>query len=151
MLQTILSIPPPPPVSPKLFSTDIDPDTIIQSQFSMIFDQLKGIEESLEMIENNFPHVSHQKQQFLKTTLKILIALPPPFLPMIPEPTNRTRKKLRSLHPSTGRGGAIVRRPKTKRVRKNVFSEMINTPSLFLSQTGLDNVHESSLPEQDLH
>ncbi len=138
LLKLILALPPIPPISQRLYETDLDGDAIIQEQLSLLQQQFETISNTLQNIENRLPHFSNEASTKIQKILKILIALPPPPLPILPEPSNWAKKKLRSNFPATGKGGAIVRQQKRKISRKNPYGEMEKSDAVFLQHTGLN-------------
>ena len=86
------SILPPPPMSIRLYNSEIDADTIIQEQLSMNTEKIENLFKKLCSIERHLHLLENNDLQQLSNILLILIAVPPPILPPIPEPSHRVKK-----------------------------------------------------------
>ncbi len=138
VLRTILALPPIPPISHKVYLSDMGGDDIIQEQLFLLTAQIERITQLLISIEKKQSVSSLPHQSSFITLVKILAIALPPIHPLLPPPSNRTRKLLRARFPATGKGGAIIRRPKITKKRKNPFEKLKQNHSLFLSQTGVE-------------
>ena len=93
ILSIASSILPPPPLSIRLYNSEIDADTIIQEQLSMNTEKLKIYSKHYVhfILERHLHKLENNDLQQLSNILLILIAVPPPILPPIPEPSHRVK------------------------------------------------------------
>ncbi len=92
ILSIASSILPPPPLSIRLYNSEIDADTIIQEQLSMNTEKIENLFKTLfSFLERHLQKLENNDLQQLSNILLILIAVPPPILPPIPEPSQRVK------------------------------------------------------------